>query len=200
AMDPEKVGGCGAQPGGAANRQQSRIDGTSAWPDQLPIWLTPHGFLRLADSEETSVEATDRGVKVSVRVPRGDSELGFDRHVAEDRIVDPRLDALEPVALVVVAVYGVDAAARTSSKEIDCPDARSETNVAPKKRRRPRASIVPSMRSSGGAGRPRPARRSSKNEQSLGHPPRRDSRTGPAWPCLIGRERESSERCVSPRR
>ena len=83
AMDPEKVGGCGAQPGGAANRQQSRIDGTSAWPDQLPIWLTPHGFLRLADSEETSVEVTDRGVKVSVRVPRGDIVYTVDGYYDE---------------------------------------------------------------------------------------------------------------------
>ena len=71
AMDPERVGGCGAQPGGAAAPQQSRITAESAWPDQLPIWLTPHGFLRLAATAETSVAADGDGWKVTVRVPRG---------------------------------------------------------------------------------------------------------------------------------
>ena len=84
AMDPERVGGCGAQPGGAASRQQSRVDGASAWPDQLPIWLTPHGFLRLAENGETSVAAADGGVKVTVRVPRDDIVYTFDGYYDED--------------------------------------------------------------------------------------------------------------------
>ena len=82
-MDPGRVGGCGAQPGGAATRQQTRIDGSSAWADQLPIWLTPHGFLRLADLNEASVEAADRGVKVTVRVPRGDIVYSVDGYYDE---------------------------------------------------------------------------------------------------------------------
>src|SRR5690606_25910764 len=84
AMDPDRVGGCGAQPGAAPTPQQSRVDGSSAWPDQLPIWLTPHGFLRLAASEGATVEAEGDGWKVSVEAPRGGVTYTLEGHYDDD--------------------------------------------------------------------------------------------------------------------
>src|SRR5690606_30706447 len=47
-------------------------------------------------------------------------EFGLDQHVAEDGIVDPRFDALEPIAFVVVAVDAVDnVAARHAHRYLD---------------------------------------------------------------------------------
>lgn len=64
-MDPDRIGGCGAQPGAAATPQQSSITPQSAWPNQLPLWLTPQGLLALAAASDASVTAQDGGWSVS---------------------------------------------------------------------------------------------------------------------------------------
>lgn len=88
AMDPDKVGGCGAQPGAQPTRQQSRIDANSAWPDQLPVWLTPHGFLHLAAQQGASIAAEGDGYKVSVGVPRGDIEYTLNGYFNGDSLLE----------------------------------------------------------------------------------------------------------------
>jgi glyoxylase-like metal-dependent hydrolase (beta-lactamase superfamily II) len=55
-LDPEKVGGCGAVPGAAARPQQSAISANSPWLQQLQIWLTPSGFIRLARDNNATAE------------------------------------------------------------------------------------------------------------------------------------------------
>src|SRR5687767_4172912 len=55
-MDPQAVGGCGAVPGAAARAQQSNITPNSPWPQQLQVWLTPHGFIRLARDNKPAAE------------------------------------------------------------------------------------------------------------------------------------------------
>ena len=67
AMDPERIGGCGAQPGAAFANQQTSIASDASWSDQLPIWLTPHGFLALA-GQGTPVVARRRG-RTTVTLP-----------------------------------------------------------------------------------------------------------------------------------
>lgn len=54
-MDPGRLGGCGAQPGAAARSQQTAVTAASDWVSQLQIWLTPHGFLKLAREHELQV-------------------------------------------------------------------------------------------------------------------------------------------------
>lgn len=59
--DPMKLGGGGAQPGAAPQNQNSSVNENSGWTQRLQIWLTPHGFLRLAEQNEVAVtsEAMD---------------------------------------------------------------------------------------------------------------------------------------------
>src|SRR4030095_12449196 len=47
-MDPQAGGGCGGGPGAAPRAQQSTISSASPWAQQLQIFLTPYGFIRLA--------------------------------------------------------------------------------------------------------------------------------------------------------
>lgn len=61
AMDPDKIGGCGAQPDAAPVPQQSSLTSASSWANQLPLWLTPQGFLQLMAQNETTVTAADDG-------------------------------------------------------------------------------------------------------------------------------------------
>jgi glyoxylase-like metal-dependent hydrolase (beta-lactamase superfamily II) len=63
AMDPTKVGGCGAVPGAAARAQQSNITTTSPWLQQLQVWLTPHGFVRLARENNPTAEVVGAGAR-----------------------------------------------------------------------------------------------------------------------------------------
>lgn len=88
AMDPDKVGGCGAQPNAEPTRQQSRIGADSPWPDQLPIWLTPHGFLHLAEREDATISAEGDGWKVEVRVPRGDVVYTLNGYYGQDVLLE----------------------------------------------------------------------------------------------------------------
>jgi glyoxylase-like metal-dependent hydrolase (beta-lactamase superfamily II) len=55
-LDPQKIGGCGAQPNARPAPQQGFIDASSPWIDQLAIWLTPHGFLHLLAENQTQVD------------------------------------------------------------------------------------------------------------------------------------------------
>jgi glyoxylase-like metal-dependent hydrolase (beta-lactamase superfamily II) len=70
AMDPERIGGCGAQPDAAFAAQQTSVAANGSWADQLPIWLTPHGFLALAAQGVPTVERNGRGLKVALPVAR----------------------------------------------------------------------------------------------------------------------------------
>ena len=60
-MDPQALGGCGAAPGAAARAQQSNITANSPWAQQLQVWLTPHGFVRLARENSPSAETQASG-------------------------------------------------------------------------------------------------------------------------------------------
>jgi hypothetical protein len=62
-MDAQALGGCGAAPGAMARPQQSNISGTSAWPQQLQIWLTPYGFIKLAGENKATAETQNAGGK-----------------------------------------------------------------------------------------------------------------------------------------
>ena len=69
-MDADHIGGCGAQPAAASAPQQSFIQSTAAWPDQLLIWLTPHGFLRLLESGKPVIAKEGKGWKVNLPLER----------------------------------------------------------------------------------------------------------------------------------
>src|SRR5688572_20027730 len=66
-MDPNALGGCGAVPGAAARPQQSNITANSPWLQQLQIYLTPYGFIRLArDSNPTAETQLVGGRRLTV--------------------------------------------------------------------------------------------------------------------------------------
>jgi glyoxylase-like metal-dependent hydrolase (beta-lactamase superfamily II) len=66
-MDPQAVGGCGAVPGAAPRAQQSNITANSPWLQQLQIYLTPYGFIRLArDNNPTAETQTVGGRRLTV--------------------------------------------------------------------------------------------------------------------------------------
>lgn len=71
-MDPDKLGGGGAQPGTAPTTQRSAITPDSPWSQRLIIYFTPYGFLRLAADQDARVELVD--------LPDGQDEyvLSFD--------------------------------------------------------------------------------------------------------------------------
>ncbi len=64
-LDPDRIGGCGAQPSAAATPQQSSITPQSPWANQLTLWLTPQGFLELAEDNNATVAADNGGWTVS---------------------------------------------------------------------------------------------------------------------------------------
>lgn len=70
-LDPERLGGCGAQPGAVATAQQSAITPASDWASQLPLWLTPQGFLNLAARHAATIRADDTGWTVDFSVQQG---------------------------------------------------------------------------------------------------------------------------------
>jgi len=69
-LDPERIGGCGAQPDGAARPQASSIGAGAAWPEQLPIWLTPHGFAKLIAAGDAEIANERRGWQVTLPLTR----------------------------------------------------------------------------------------------------------------------------------
>jgi glyoxylase-like metal-dependent hydrolase (beta-lactamase superfamily II) len=76
-MDANALGGCGAAPGAMPRPQQSNINAMSPWPQQLQIWLTPYGFIRLANENKPAVETQSAGGRnmnvVSFNVTRGNT-------------------------------------------------------------------------------------------------------------------------------
>jgi glyoxylase-like metal-dependent hydrolase (beta-lactamase superfamily II) len=68
-LDPGRIGGCGAQPDAPATTQRSSTDGESSFADQLPIWLTPQGFLDLAAKTTPKVERDGAEWEVTLEVP-----------------------------------------------------------------------------------------------------------------------------------
>jgi glyoxylase-like metal-dependent hydrolase (beta-lactamase superfamily II) len=69
-MDAGRAGGCGAQPGAAPAPQRGSITPASRWAEQLPIWLTPHGFVKLMRAGEPTVAADADGWQVTLPVTR----------------------------------------------------------------------------------------------------------------------------------
>lgn len=67
-LDPERIGGCGAQPGASAAAQQGSITPQSPLANQLTMWLTPQGFLELAANNSATVSAGDGGWTVTFNV------------------------------------------------------------------------------------------------------------------------------------
>jgi glyoxylase-like metal-dependent hydrolase (beta-lactamase superfamily II) len=91
-MDAHALGGCGAAPGAMARAQQSNISGTSPWPQQLQIWLTPYGFIRLAGQNNPTAETQKTGGRainvVSFNVPRGNTTYRMRGYLNSDNLVE----------------------------------------------------------------------------------------------------------------
>lgn len=108
-MDPGKIGGCGAQPDAQPTNQQSSINPQSAWDAQLPLWLTPQGFLTLAASHDAAVTDTNEGATVSFTVSSGGMTFPFTGTFDDDKLlthIETRLD--DPVFgdMLVTADFG----------------------------------------------------------------------------------------------
>jgi glyoxylase-like metal-dependent hydrolase (beta-lactamase superfamily II) len=92
AMDPLKVGGCGALPGAAARAQQSNISADSPWLQQLQIWLTPHGFIRLARENNPTAETQSVGGRtlnvVSFPVTRANTTYRMRGYLNNENLVE----------------------------------------------------------------------------------------------------------------
>jgi glyoxylase-like metal-dependent hydrolase (beta-lactamase superfamily II) len=96
-MDPDRLGGCGAQPDAEAQRQQSSIGADAGYAARLPIALTPHGILRLADTSRPELSGAAAGWTLSVPVTSG------------------------PVTYTLTADYGTDYLPRRVRTRIDDP-------------------------------------------------------------------------------
>ncbi len=67
-LDPERLGGCGAQPDASPAPQQSSIAPSAGFVQQLPIWLTPHGILELAGENGVSIDRFGNGFRLRLEV------------------------------------------------------------------------------------------------------------------------------------
>jgi glyoxylase-like metal-dependent hydrolase (beta-lactamase superfamily II) len=65
-LDPDRIGGCGGQVNASASQQQSTIAEGASYAQKLPIWLTPHGVLALAEAGESRIETSGAGWQLSV--------------------------------------------------------------------------------------------------------------------------------------
>jgi glyoxylase-like metal-dependent hydrolase (beta-lactamase superfamily II) len=88
AMDAERIGGCGAQPDAAFTAQQTSVTADASWVDQLPIWLTPHGFLALGAQSMPAVERNGRGLKVALPVTRGGIRYTLNGYYGRDYLLE----------------------------------------------------------------------------------------------------------------
>lgn len=79
-LDPERIGGCGAQPNAAAAPQQGSITPQSPWANQLTLWLTPQGVLELAASNNATVASAGEGWTVTFSKMDGDVSYPFSAH------------------------------------------------------------------------------------------------------------------------
>ena len=94
-MDPGRIGGCGAQPDAQAVSQQSSLNAGSSWDAQLPLWLTPQGFLILAGRHEATVSEGRDGTTVSFSVSTSGLSYPFTGRFDEAALlthVETRLD------------------------------------------------------------------------------------------------------------
>ena len=95
AMDPDKIGGCGAQPDAEPVAQQSSISPDSPWANQLPVWLTPQGFLLIASQNRATVAETDNGWTVSFTTTENGVTYPMTGLVSDDLLlqkIETRLD------------------------------------------------------------------------------------------------------------
>jgi glyoxylase-like metal-dependent hydrolase (beta-lactamase superfamily II) len=99
-MDPERLGGCGAQPGAAPVAQQSAITPATAWPNQLPLWLTPQGLFALAAQHAPDITRNDSGWQLSFSVAKGGVDYPFSAQL------DERLFPLRIETRIDNTVYG----------------------------------------------------------------------------------------------
>ena len=65
-MDPDRLGGCGAQPNANPQNQQTAVNSESGWEQQLQIYLTPAGFIRLAREYGGTVSSGAGGLTVTI--------------------------------------------------------------------------------------------------------------------------------------
>lgn len=88
-MDPDKLGGCGAQPDAAPQNQQSSVNGESAWEQQLQVYLTPLGFLALAREHNARVDTGAQGLQVVIDdIPVGDVHYRMVGEFGDDYLLD----------------------------------------------------------------------------------------------------------------
>ena len=91
-MDPQAVGGCGAVPGAAPRAQQSNITSNSPWTQQLQIWLTPYGFIRLAGSNSPTAEVQTVGGRrlnvVTFPITRGNESYRMRGYFTTDNVLE----------------------------------------------------------------------------------------------------------------
>lgn len=76
-LNPERLGGCGAQPNATASNQASSVTEASNWSQKLQYWLTPQGFLELASTNNAGVLETKSGYQVSLSVTEADTRYNF---------------------------------------------------------------------------------------------------------------------------
>jgi glyoxylase-like metal-dependent hydrolase (beta-lactamase superfamily II) len=92
AMDPQAVGGCGAVPGAAPRTQQSNITSNSPWAQQLQIFLTPVGFIRLAGTNNPTAEIQTVGGRrlnvVTFPITRGNETYRMRGYFTADNVLD----------------------------------------------------------------------------------------------------------------
>jgi glyoxylase-like metal-dependent hydrolase (beta-lactamase superfamily II) len=94
-LDRGKLGGCGAQPDSAETPQRSNLNAQSPWVNQLPLWLTPQGFLALAQQADARVESIDDGWLVSFETGQGGVRYPFTGRYNADHLlqhVSTRID------------------------------------------------------------------------------------------------------------
>lgn len=87
-MDPDRLGGCGAQPNAAVQNQQSAVNIDSPWVQQLQVWLTPVGFLALAQQQGAQVAEDGDGLKVTVEVPMDGIDYRVEGAFGDDYLLD----------------------------------------------------------------------------------------------------------------
>ncbi len=87
-MDPDKLGGCGAQPGAAVQTQRSSVNVSSPWLQQLQVHLTPPGFLKLAGSVNAAVMRGDGGLQLAMDVDSGGITYHLVGSYGDDYLLD----------------------------------------------------------------------------------------------------------------
>src|SRR5262245_12377458 len=91
-MDANALGGCGAAPDAMARPQQSTVNSMSPWPQQLQIFLTPYGFIRLANENKATAETQTAGGRtlnvVTFNVPRGNTTYRMRGYFSSDNLVE----------------------------------------------------------------------------------------------------------------